>query len=369
MSFTGRPWEFLRMLLGGSLLLIPTLGFYRFWLTTDIRRHLWGHTRIGDESFEYTGTGRELLIGFLIALAVLAPVYVAYFILGVVAENLQAFASIPLIVILYGFSRYALFRARRYRATRTIFRGVRFWMTGSAWAYAGRALLWDLGTVLTLGLLYPWRVAALERYKMRNTRFGDLAGDFVATGGALFRRGWWLWVTALLMPAVAGFTEPGLFLGLLMLLVFPVIYALLRVIQLRWQLEGIRLGPVSVSSDLNGGEVFGCYAGMVVAMALFGFLAFSVAVGVASGGSLSAPRNWDVLSGLGTFAALALVYLVLLIGLGVIKQYFLDRGVWKAVAATSTIVNVAALDGVAATGDPAGSLGEGLADALDFGGI
>ena len=74
---------------------------------------------------------------------------------------------------------YALFRARRYRATRTIFRGVRFWMTGSGWAYVGRAILWDLLTVLTLGFAYAWRSAALERYKMRHTRYGDLQGAFV----------------------------------------------------------------------------------------------------------------------------------------------------------------------------------------------
>jgi uncharacterized membrane protein YjgN (DUF898 family) len=244
MSFSGRAGEFARLLLKGSVLLIPTLGFYRFWLITDIRRHLWSNTRVGNESFEYTGTGKELLIGFLIALAVLAPVYLAYFIVGLVAETLQAFASIPLFAILYGFGQYALYRARRYRATRTIFRGVRFWMTGSPWAYAGRALLWDIGTVLTLGLLYPWRVAALERYKMRNTRFGDLAGGFVATGGTFFRRGWWLWLIALLVPVILFVGRPGLFLTLVS--AFPVIFALFRAIQLRWQVEGIRLGPVAL---------------------------------------------------------------------------------------------------------------------------
>ena len=47
------------ILLRGSLLQIPTFGFYRFWLTTDVRRHLWTHTRIGEDSFEYTGRGRS----------------------------------------------------------------------------------------------------------------------------------------------------------------------------------------------------------------------------------------------------------------------------------------------------------------------
>ena len=132
-------------------------GFYRFWLITDIRRHLWGHTLIGREGLEYTGTGRELAIGFMIALAVLSPIYVVYFVLGLAAERLQAFASLPLFLILYVFGQYAAYRARRYRATRTIFRGVRFWMTGSAWRYAGKTFLWDLATLFSLGLALPWR--------------------------------------------------------------------------------------------------------------------------------------------------------------------------------------------------------------------
>src|SRR4051812_47451851 len=94
-AFAGERGSFFGLLLRGSLLQIPTAGFYRFWLITDIRRHLWGHTLIGRESLEYTGTARELVIGFMIALAVLSPIYVVYFVLGLVAERFQAFASVP----------------------------------------------------------------------------------------------------------------------------------------------------------------------------------------------------------------------------------------------------------------------------------
>src|SRR3712207_3423042 len=173
MSFTGDGGTFFKMLLRGGFLQIPTFGFYRFWLTTQVRRHLWSHTRIGSESFEYTGTAKEILIGFLIALAVLVPIYLAYFMLGVLAEEIQAFASIPLFLLLWVLGYFASYRSRNYRATRTTFRGLRFWMDGSGWAYAVRAILWDLATILTLGLAYPWRAAALERYKMRHTHFGS----------------------------------------------------------------------------------------------------------------------------------------------------------------------------------------------------
>ena len=53
------------------LLTIVTLGIYRFWAKTRIRRYLWSQTEFLGDRFEYTGTGKELLIGFLIVFAFL----------------------------------------------------------------------------------------------------------------------------------------------------------------------------------------------------------------------------------------------------------------------------------------------------------
>ena len=56
---------------------------------TDIRRHLWSNTVIDGDAAEYTGRGKELLIGFLVALAILVPIYLGYFLVGLEAEQLQ----------------------------------------------------------------------------------------------------------------------------------------------------------------------------------------------------------------------------------------------------------------------------------------
>lgn len=92
-EFVGARRDFLRLLMRGAALEFVTLGFYRFWLATDMRRHMWSHTSAGGDTLEYTGTGRELLIGFLIALSVIVPIYLAYFFIGIEAERYQAFAS------------------------------------------------------------------------------------------------------------------------------------------------------------------------------------------------------------------------------------------------------------------------------------
>src|SRR5207237_7436122 len=138
-------------------------GCYRFWLVTDIRRHLWSNTVIDGDAAEYTGRARELLIGFLIALAILVPIYLAYFLISVEAEHLQALASIPLIAAFYLFGQFAIYRARRYRLTRTVWRGVRLWMAGSGWIYRWRAWVWAVLAVVTPGVALPGRAAEVQR--------------------------------------------------------------------------------------------------------------------------------------------------------------------------------------------------------------
>jgi uncharacterized membrane protein YjgN (DUF898 family) len=366
------------MLVKGGLLQIPTFGFYRFWLITQVRRHLWANTRIGDEGFEYTGTAKEILIGFLIALAIVVPIYIAYALLGILAEEMQAFASLPLVLLLYGLGQYAAYRARSYRATRTTFRGLRFWMDGSGWAYAGRAALWDLLTLVTLGLAYPWRKAALERYLMQHTLFGSLRGDFVGTGGTFFKRGAWIWGLNVAILALVGVTlatsgpQPGgRLLVLLLLLAIPLTMPIFVAIQARWQAEGTRFGPVGVVSTLTNTAYIGTFVKLLLAniVLVVGFLAFMAALTLPVTRDLQAFNETGLTSQLSAFFVVAvLAYLALIIGFGILQRYFMGRGLWAILAGSLSVTNLSALDRVVAAGNPVSGLGEGLADAFDLGG-
>ncbi len=95
-------------------------------------------------------------------------------------------------------SQYGIYLARRYRLTRTVFRGLRFHQTGSALHYSICAVWWWGWTVLTLGFAYPFTRAALERFKMRNTWYGDLQGRFEGKGSYLFVRGFLMWLAVLI---------------------------------------------------------------------------------------------------------------------------------------------------------------------------
>ncbi len=77
MQFLGEEAVYWRLRIKGAALLMVTLGLYRFWFATDVRRFLWSNTEIGGETLEYTGLATELLGGFLLAIAIMVPLYTA----------------------------------------------------------------------------------------------------------------------------------------------------------------------------------------------------------------------------------------------------------------------------------------------------
>jgi uncharacterized membrane protein YjgN (DUF898 family) len=361
-SFSGDRGEFFRLVVRGAGLELITVGFYRFWLATDIRRHLWSNTHIDGDAAEYTGRGKELLIGFLFALAILVPIYLAYFLAGLEAERFKAFASFPLFAFFYLFGQFAIYRARRYRLTRTVWRGVRFWMSGSGWAYAARAALWGVLMILTLGLVLPWREAALERYKMSHSYYGDLQGSFDGRGWEFFKRGWWLWPLA----PIAFYVFP----------LAPFVYGAFKAVQWRWWLSGIRFGEVRLESTLRRGALIGLYWKMVgwivmLALALAAWLALcAVVIGSMSGAPLGQFFEPQVfLKSIPLLVLAGFGYLVFVLAINVVMRVYLLRDLWVRILASTVVHDIAAAANVSARGELANALGEGFADGLDVAGF
>jgi uncharacterized membrane protein YjgN (DUF898 family) len=244
-------------------------------VSTDVRRFLWSRTEIGGEQLEYSGDPFELLVGFMVLLAVLGPVIAVLSVLapssGVVIVAV-ATAFLPLI-LLAPLGVLALYQTRRYRVNHTIFRGLRFHQTGSAWIYALRAMLWSVLVILTLGLAYPWARTSLERYKMRHTFYGDVQGRFEGRAATLFVRGilgLLILLPGLVLPII-GLDESstemtpreGRFLiagGVWLAVAGFFVYPYFRAIVMRWRIAGIRFGSLSVSCDFPASVLHKAYA-------------------------------------------------------------------------------------------------------------
>ena len=138
---------------------------------------------------------------------------------------------------------------------------------------------------------------------------------------------------------------------------------------LRWWVSGLRFGDLVVSSRLRTAQVFAVYGRFVGYAALFTLVAATaVAAGAFAVPEITAMLNSvhdeiaTTIFGLGAYVAIALGY-------STIYQATVKLGLWRCVIESLDLTNVSALEQVAAAGEPASPIGEGLADALSVGGI
>ncbi len=146
-----------------------------------MRRYLATGFVLDGDRFEYTGTGGELLKGFLkaIPLYLIAIIpFIAVSIMTTGKEGPENLWILPAYLPLIYFFPLAYYAARRYRLSRTTWRGIRFHLTGSAISYANFAMLRLLLNVISLGILTPYSVAFMHKYIVERMVFGNIQAGF-----------------------------------------------------------------------------------------------------------------------------------------------------------------------------------------------
>jgi uncharacterized membrane protein YjgN (DUF898 family) len=379
--FRGKRAEFLRLLLKGYLLMVPTLGVYRFWLTTNKRRYYWQNTTIGGDALEYTGSARQLLLGFLFALAFFLPVYVGFFVLSTQAGIVTVIGYAVLTALFWFFIGYAQYRGRDFRLSRTLWRGIRFDQKGSALAYATRRFLWSLLVILTLGLAYPFMSANLWRYRYSHTWFGDRQMSFVGTwktvAGPFYRA--YATIVALILLMILVATNGGAgdiviqFAPLALLTFIGLATPYWRAREASRMFSSIRLGEAAVATRIRFRTLFGQYFGLgsLLLLLLVVGIAIATAIFVAYYRETGEMAVGDLRSlaftGWGGAAIVVGGYLLGFGAFSLLVEAIIDFGFWKAVARGTTITGLQSLESVHATGEDTALVGEGLADALNVG--
>ncbi len=364
----------------GTLLSILTLGIYRFWYRTALRRFYWSNTRLAGDGFEYTGTGRELFVGFLIALAIVLPLYFVVTLLGLFGGEVVGpiVATILAAVVMPAVVQILVYRARRYRLARTRYRGIRLHQTGTGTAYLLRTVKWLLLTALTLGILFPYFRRALERYKIENTWYGSAQGEFDAPAKPLMKPWLALWGTVVGSSAlgvvvpfvfVAGYTAMGSVLSVLLSLTGPALFVIwvhYKVTEFKTFLAGTRFQGITLSSDLRTRSVLWIYVrlGLLLVAAVFiaGIVAFlfkPLLPSLADEESIKALFD----SPAGVVVALLTGVATLLIFALIIEILF-RRRLWALRASSIDVANLAVLDQIV---QKAGQDATGIGEAFDTG--
>ncbi len=387
-----------------SILTLATLGIYRFWGKTRLRRYLWSRVEVFGDRLEYSGRGIELFLGFLIALVFLLPVFAIPALIQVAYPQdleVQGVAELVFTLLILFLIQVALFRARRYRLTRTRWRGIRGGQSGSAFLYALRSMGLFILTGLTLGIFWPWASVALQRYKINNTWLGDRQLSFQGRGLALFK--YWLVVLVL---GIAGIILFSIFAGISMaagntegdpmnwpganVMVVATYVAFFgaaiawvwyKVREFRYFVESTHLGTTRFSSSLSTIRVaviyliFGLVTGLVIG-------AIIVAVGAGVAGTIieamqSAQGQTpdEVYADLGArlgehplvFLAIIAALVVISVTLSVLRAALLMHPMLKAVTRSLIVWGGQEIAELAQSRQAMPGRGEGLADALDVG--
>ena len=208
-GFSGTWREYAPIAFTNLLLTIVTLGIYSFWARARTRRYLWSRTRFIDDRLEWTGTGLELFIGYLLAIVFfLVPLGVLNFILqGVIMRGHPGAAALGGLTIYLGLIYLvgvARFRALRYRLSRTFWHGIRGGSDVQGFDY-GLQYLWRtiVGT-LALGLLIPWSMTTLWNRRWNQMSFGPMQFEAEADWRPVFKRFllFYLWPILLFVGAI-----------------------------------------------------------------------------------------------------------------------------------------------------------------------
>jgi uncharacterized membrane protein YjgN (DUF898 family) len=189
LAFHGTGGALFGIFLLNTLLTILTLGIYSFWGKVKVRSYTWSKTEFEGDGFAYHGTGKELLVGFLKAMLVFGiPVALLNTVPRLIGPN--AFLKfIP--VLTYGiisvFVPVAMVGARRYRLSRTSWRGILFSFRGHTWGFVKLFLWGSFLSVITLGFYYPIFVTRRHGFMVSHSYFGNQKFKFDGKGRDLVK--------------------------------------------------------------------------------------------------------------------------------------------------------------------------------------
>ena len=369
-----------------ALLSILTLGIYRFWGKTNLRRYLWSAVEYAGDRFEYHGTAKELFIGFLIALAVLLPIGVLNQLLQIYIfaeggyEAVLGIYSLVFMLFILFLIHFAVYRMRRYQLTRTSWRSIRFGLEGAASKYAVRSILWSFFATITAGIAYPWMYAWQVRRIIKNARFGSAKFNCTISGGDVFKRYVMLYGVNLVYLGLLAYVGylisqqqiPGLGAGLAlggMILVAMIVYLIFRLSVLKAVINRTTIDGHEIKVAFNSGKLVwvGFLSGIVTLLiqlafvALAGFIFYMMLIG----GDLQG-QNQEQMAQL----AMAMTMPAFIVGAliaNAVGMAIFGVSLMRTIIPAIAVDHSEALENVLQSQQSGPRHGEGFADALDVG--
>lgn len=257
-QYHGRWQDVLKLSCWNALWTILTLGIFRFWAKTRMRRYIWSNIVVDGDALEYTGRGLELFLGFVIVSVIFIPVIAAAtFVSTQLPPHLMFIPELVLYLAIFFLVFVAIYRATRYRYSRTFWRGIRARLGGSALKYGLIGFGSSVLGLVTFGILIPYNFVVTTRYETENTWIGDTKARFTGRLGPVLRKwllSWFLCLAVLAITTAIAVVSQSRWMILLGIVPYLAIIAIMiryRVWLFRYQAENTEMGGLRFASTLT----------------------------------------------------------------------------------------------------------------------
>jgi len=122
LSFEGSGSEYFKIWIVNVLLTIVTLGLYYPWAKVRNYRYFYANSTLEGRNFEYHATGKQLFLGFLVAMVL--------FIIYIVIQQVSPIGSLLLIAVLFLAVPWLIWRSMKFSMRMTSYSNVRFGFEG-----------------------------------------------------------------------------------------------------------------------------------------------------------------------------------------------------------------------------------------------
>lgn len=172
LEFFGKGSEYFNIMIVNWLLTIITLGLYYPWARAKNLRYIYGQTALNNERFHFSGTGKEMFLGFLKIIFLYIFTLVVYFLMISVVGPFVALLFLYLLIL--AAIPFAIHGSLRYRMSRTSYRSIRLGYRGNRNELVKNFFKWIFFTIITLGIYSSWLAMNLRRFTHRHIRYGDI---------------------------------------------------------------------------------------------------------------------------------------------------------------------------------------------------
>lgn len=171
--------EYFRIWIVNLFLTIITLGIYSAWAKVRSQQYLYASTELADASFEYHGDPRAILKGRLIAVLLVG--------LYSLAGHFAPLAGLGIALLMGVAAPWFILKSLQFRLRNASYRGIHFRFAGDVHDAYTTYLVRPLLNGPTLFMALPFVVQRSKAWLHNHSRYGSARFSFDATVGSFYR--------------------------------------------------------------------------------------------------------------------------------------------------------------------------------------